>query len=55
MDSEKTVKQKRKLFRQRIEAATRSVLWTKMFLKISQDSQEGLQLCQNETLAQVFS
>ena len=44
MHSEKTVQQKRKLFQQKIEAATRGVLWKKMFLKISQNSQEGLQL-----------
>ena len=41
MHSEKTVKQKRKLFRQRIEATTRGVLLKKMFIKISQNSQEG--------------
>ena len=41
--SEKTVKQKRKLLRQRIEAATRGVLWKKMFLNISQNTQESLQ------------
>ena len=40
----KTVKQKRKLFRQRIEASTGGVLGKKVFLKISQNSQEGLQL-----------
>ena len=44
MHPEKTVKQKRKLFWQRIEAATRDVPWKKMFLKISQNPQEGLQL-----------
>ena len=44
MHSEKTVKQKRKQFRQRIEATTRDVLWKKMFLKISQNLQEGPQL-----------
>ena len=44
MHSEKTVKQKKKLFLQRMEAATRGVLWKKMFLKIPQNSQEGLQL-----------
>ena len=52
------------------EAATRGVLWKKVFLEISQSSQEntcaraslsiklqawGLQLCLKETLAQVFS
>ena len=44
MYSEKTVQQKGKLFQKRIEAATTGVLWKKMFLRISQNSQEGLQL-----------
>ena len=44
MHSEKTAQQKRKLFSYRIEAATRRVVWKKMFLKISQKWQESLQL-----------
>ena len=44
MHSEKTVKQKRKLFGESMEAATRGVVWKKMFLQNSQNSQEGLQL-----------
>ena len=59
MHSEKIVKQKRKLFRQRIEAATEGVPWKKLFLKISQNSQERIcarrPFIKKETLTEVFS
>ena len=59
MHSEKIVKQKRKLFRQRIEAATDGVPWKKLFLKIAQNSQENIcarrPFIKKETLTEVFS
>ena len=49
----------RKLFRQRIKAATRGVLWEKVYIKISNDLQETIcartPFIKKETLAELFS
>ena len=59
MHSEKIVKQKRKLFWQRIEAATRGVLWEKVYLKTSKNIQENIcartHFSEKETPAKMFS